>query len=255
MKFRKVYIAIAATLILTFSVFGILRFGNPQSHKYIYIFQCYYWPKAKTKYPVYDLNLQVVGYDIFRPNKFSGKWRTWYKNGILKEESCFSAGIYDGLSLIWHSNGQMSESINYKKGYYEGSWQSWHENGVKAIAGNYNNGLKEGKWECWHINGKKSKEFMFKRGVHEGYYIIYNHGNKRFLFTFKHGKLKGLVKIYTKKQTNYFENSFGDEKQYIESWKFYRDGVESKMPEGEGFQEFKFYVKSFEASIPLDNNK
>jgi len=43
-KFPKVYLAIAATLLLALTVLGILRFGNPQWHKFIYIFQAYYWP-------------------------------------------------------------------------------------------------------------------------------------------------------------------------------------------------------------------
>jgi len=66
----KSYAAIALTLVLALTTLGILRFGNPQWHKYVYIFQAHYFPKYKNGM-------------IFPQNK-NGIWNVWDNKGYLR---------------------------------------------------------------------------------------------------------------------------------------------------------------------------
>jgi len=96
-KLPKVYLAIAATLILALTALGILRFGNPQWNKWIYICQCYYWPKGELQRPklaqYYGDQVVVPKEHMINPPKnYSGKWITWFKNGKFQTQNDYLNG-------------------------------------------------------------------------------------------------------------------------------------------------------------------
>jgi len=119
-KFPKVYLAIAATLLLALTTLGILRFGNSQWNRWIYVFQCYYWPGHSNEYG--------INY-ILPPKNYAGVWYDWYQNGELMVSELYL-------------NGHPS-SFNY-----------WDKKGNKMIFGLWKNGKAHGAWKYWDTNGQ-----------------------------------------------------------------------------------------------------
>jgi len=67
--YSHIFITLTLSIIIILPLF-LLGFGNPQWHEYVYIFQCYYWPWKKDRW-------------IEPPERFTGIWKSWYKNDYL----------------------------------------------------------------------------------------------------------------------------------------------------------------------------
>jgi hypothetical protein len=88
-------VAIAAVCVLSTlgATVALLRFGNPQWHKYVFMFQAYVSP----------------GEDPDVPEDFTGTWRTWYKNGGAMNEIQFRDGAQHGLERVYFPDGDLWE--------------------------------------------------------------------------------------------------------------------------------------------------
>jgi len=122
MKFPKklinLYTIIGFILIINLGTLAVLRFGNPQWHRWIYVFQCYYWPGHKLEMTIGDnLYSSPVFYNfISPPENYTGKWKLWYKNGGLKESVNFNNGKLNGPSVYYFSSGRIRAKINWQNG-------------------------------------------------------------------------------------------------------------------------------------------
>lgn len=117
---------------------AVLRFGNPQWAKYVYIFQAYVSP-AKQPDP---------------PTNFTGTWITWYKNGQMMNSVTFKNGRIDGRDVAWHPNGQRWWLATYEEDELHGPTYTWNQEGRKTLEGSYHRERRHGKWIMWGENGE-----------------------------------------------------------------------------------------------------
>lgn len=160
----KTYAAIGLTVVLALATLGILRFGNPQWHKYVYIFQCYYWPKHVFKPGVLNSSGDPYKYEISPPENYSGMWKSWHKNGHLESSGNYILGGKNGQWGYWLVNSQKFMSGNYLKGVREGTWKYWHNDEQNLCIGIFKNGEPEDMWIYWNEKGEKEKVVIFKNG-------------------------------------------------------------------------------------------
>jgi len=143
---------ILLTVCLLIGVLGVLAFGNPSDHKYIFMFQTYVWPKKKHWWP----------------KNYTGIFRQWWANGQLKCEFHFVKGKLNGKIFSWHENGQIKYEHFHKNDEMDGKILTWDENGQKRFEGNYLNGREIGKIISWYDNGQKMSECKYKNGIEIG---------------------------------------------------------------------------------------
>jgi len=102
-RLLNIYTIIGFILFINLGTLAVLRFGNPQWSKHIYIFQCYYLPQYKNGW-------------IEKPEKYTGKWFLWYKSGQLRSSGNYIGGARDGKFQTWHENGEKIMEVDYKMG-------------------------------------------------------------------------------------------------------------------------------------------
>ena len=164
--------AFALTLIaLVISIFGVLRYGNPQWNKYIYLFQVFVYPKK-----------------IEQIQNYSGIWRTWYPNGVKKSEEIVQNGYGHGTIKEWHIDGSI-KSINYSKRVFSSNNYpisiTWYP-GYRIKSIHYKINDSESKGIAWYPTGVISEETtslknekdLFGKTIHEITY--YDTGLKRY---------------------------------------------------------------------------
>jgi len=137
---------ICLSLLLSLGCLGILRFGNPQWNKWIFIFQAYYWPARGN-------DIQIDGalngpYDgrgdeiwITPPKNFTGIIRNWRKNGEQYFEAEFKNGELDGQVIFWYENGNIGNKKYYEKGEVNGELIRWYSNGKIDYKEKFDHGL------------------------------------------------------------------------------------------------------------------
>jgi len=188
MKIRSVlniYSVIGTILIVNIGTLLALRFGDPQWDKIIYVSQAYYWPK-------------YINGKIGFPDKFTGSWKQWHRNGILRSEEIFIEGVKHGTQKYWNEAGEIQEKHEFIFGKQDGlSIIDAKERGVLIY--NYRGGNCFGKTTIWNQKGLRKNK---------GKYYL---GNRHLIFRkwddtvisdscFQNGKLKGKT---------LFWNSFG----------------------------------------------
>jgi len=122
---RSLYVAVAVLLTLCV-VAVIMRYGDPQWNKWIYIFQNVVSP-GRLPSPE-------------RHRAFSGIWRDWYSNGSIYRRWSFKRGLPDGVFLMWDINGTLRRLSNWTAGLPDGLELSWDENGSQVAQGYYAKG-------------------------------------------------------------------------------------------------------------------
>ena len=114
---------------------AVLFLGNPQSNKYIYMFQAY-----------------VLGRKLEQPCDFNGTWRVWRPNGRIESEREFRNGFWSGRQRTYHPNGVPAWEVSYicdedaissTDRHYAipyGFCYRWDEHGELIIRGEYRDG-------------------------------------------------------------------------------------------------------------------
>ncbi len=103
---------------------ALLRFANPQWHRYVYMFQAYAWPGDEDGW-------------IGPPDGHNGEWRTWHPNGQLWDEIHYRDGRVHGKSTRWRRRGTKEHECNYVAGEPSGTYVGYDETGRKAWEGHY----------------------------------------------------------------------------------------------------------------------
>jgi antitoxin component YwqK of YwqJK toxin-antitoxin module len=116
---RKGYsLKVFMVLIAVVAALGLPTFGDPQMHKWVYVWQEF-------------LNGERV--DIQVPEKFTGRWKSWINLG----ESTF-----------------LVDELDYVNGVQHGRWVSYHENGNVLLFMTFNDGIPEGIRMQFNDSGK-----------------------------------------------------------------------------------------------------
>ena len=137
---RKWLLFCAAAILPLLAALLLLRFGNTQWNKNIYMFQAYVWPK-------YEDGM------ICPPDDYTGTWVGWHSNRQQWVEMEYRNGKKHGKYVDWYPNGQKSSSAMYVDGEFHGAYAEWHSNGQKAHQCRYDNGELIGVRTSWDEQG------------------------------------------------------------------------------------------------------
>lgn len=145
-KCTKVKVALFFVVFLG-SIILLLRYGNPQWSRYIFMFQAYVYPADNSLFLNYESNPNGVTrawdkcgrlcYEERRvDNKLNGIQRQWHL-GVLVSEEQYDMGELHGVSSYWYSNGQKESVKIYEHGNPVGKWIEWDKNGSMTSAVDY----------------------------------------------------------------------------------------------------------------------
>jgi len=100
-KIVKLFVRLfVALLIISIAGLGVLAFGNPQWHKWIYVFQVYVINKRGGEYQYVisttDYHCPISKKHLCRfliqPENYSGEWKDWCEQGHLLIEEIYVGG-------------------------------------------------------------------------------------------------------------------------------------------------------------------
>lgn len=112
----------------------------------------YYWFKSGE---IHESKYGVGGFVLH--NEYS----KFYASNQLAEQGMFSFGLKDGVWKTWYKNGQLKEVIGWSKGRKNGDYVSYDSEGNEIEKGRFRSNLKTGDW----INLKTKDTITFKKGT------------------------------------------------------------------------------------------
>ncbi len=172
--------AVPAVVLLGFLVF---RYGNPQWHRYIYIFQVHIVPRK------YKGNVDRTG---VRPKDFTGVWVDWDRQGNKRDETEYRGGVKHGRAIRYRADGSVSWKGNYERGRLHGKvtkWWWWSP-GVKSEEIHYVHGYREKNTWWDEEDGNVIAEGVFRNHRRwEGTFVEKFCGFLDVVNTYKDGKI------------------------------------------------------------------
>tara|TARA_B100000686_G_scaffold354186_1_gene463123 strand:- start:11015 stop:12142 length:1128 start_codon:yes stop_codon:yes gene_type:complete len=92
----------------------------------------------------------------YKNGKRDGISRSYWPDGILKQERTWKNGKQDGLYIEWrHTDGRKIREYTYRGGQRDGSQIEYWANGQKKIERTFKNGEEDGLRIEWYKNGQK----------------------------------------------------------------------------------------------------
>jgi len=88
--------------------------------------------------------------------------KSWYRNGLLREQMPLRNGHRHGVARVWHKNGRLASEERYADGLLHGVCRQWSEAG--RLLGKYRMVQGTGVQRAWHDNGKPQMELSTVRG-------------------------------------------------------------------------------------------
>ncbi len=82
--------------------------------------------------------------------------KSWYRNGLFREETPLRNGKRHGVARLWHKNGHLASEEHYANGLLHGICRQWSESG--RLLGQYRMVQGTGVQLVWHDNGKLQME-------------------------------------------------------------------------------------------------
>ncbi|PCJ53815.1 MAG: hypothetical protein COA79_22380 [Planctomycetota bacterium] len=153
----------AFILVLVLGSIAHLMYGSDQSSKYHYIIQSYYMPDYL---PELMIKKRITDYERFNSSReFTGKWVSWYKNGVKFCEGEMGNGKEYGKSVIWFENGSKYVESEMNNGLINGKATIWYENGMKEFEGQCVDDLPLDVLKFWNQDGTlNKKEYYDSKG-------------------------------------------------------------------------------------------
>jgi len=105
---------------------------------------------------------------------FTGKYKEYYSDGILKLEIEMVNGTKNGKGVLYFKNGNIQDVYSYKQNKMDGLWLTYNEKSIKTAEANYLNDKKDGSWKIWDENGNLIYEMLYKNGEKTGIWIKHN---------------------------------------------------------------------------------
>lgn len=134
---RMAVTTLGVTLLCACAAMVVLRFGNPQWHKQIFIFQCYRWPGSEPRPYQYP--------------RFNGMWRAWHENGQLSYTQPIQGGqLWTGPECFWDATGRVIRRREWREGH---PWSGEFLEGFNietAILVTYTNGFRVSERKPWN---------------------------------------------------------------------------------------------------------
>jgi len=115
---------IGLTFVLGITCFCILRYGNPQWNKYVYIFQSYISPKHKSveilpgsySFVHNKFDFPKYGREIIPPKTYNGQWKNWSIAGRLRSYGRINFGKKHGIWKFFHKESGSYIQFEYRDG-------------------------------------------------------------------------------------------------------------------------------------------
>ena len=92
--------------------------------------------------------------------------KTFYRNGLLREQVPLLKGRRHGVVRVWHKNGKRASEEPFKNGVLDGVCRHWNEAGRRL--GEYRMFQGTGLQWTWHDNGKLQMEILTIAGEFSG---------------------------------------------------------------------------------------
>jgi len=171
--------------------------------------QCHHiQPHGETKMYWDEDSLHLKLISNYKDGVLYGKYKGYYPNGLLENESTYINGKLDGEEKLYHTNGSIRGINGYSNGQKNGRYICYYEQTepvpcdghIKEI-GSYKNNVMDGEYTLFHING-----FVHETGQN------YN------------GKGYGLTKVY---DTNGKLNIIDKLKRNWNGENYYYSGLDS----------------------------
>jgi len=180
-KHLIIYILASLTLVLGVGTVLLLRYGNPQWNRWIYIFQRFHWKKDY----------------IEMPEDYSGKWMEWKKNGDPVSLENFQNGIKNGPYKKWE-DGNLVEFGKYLNDRLNGIKIIYYKGGNVYSKTPFLNGQWHGKNQAWYNSGEKLSEYNFSyHGFDGSYFEWYKNGQIKESGSYSKGQLDGDIKTFS----------------------------------------------------------
>jgi hypothetical protein len=125
------------------------------------------------------------------PKGFSGKWVTYFVNGVVDNDIQYAKGTCERFTAHY-DNAQLAYEQRYKNGQIDGAEIGYHPDGSKAYEIRHAAGKSVGRWVHWYANGKIESEETYVNGVLEGTSTHWRQdGTKSTRMDYKAGKETG----------------------------------------------------------------
>lgn len=137
--------------------------------------------------------------------KDTGKWKTYYYDGVLKSEGNYKDDKKEGEWKFYDNDGNLEKTENYINGKREGKWYYYSKDGSIYSEENYKNDKEHGIWKYYSCIDHQCKERFisekktYKNGLKDGKWITFFRDNTvREIEVYKEGKPIGLhIKHYS----------------------------------------------------------
>ena len=103
----------------------------------------------------YRRNGELASEGVYKDGK-EVRTTLWWDNGILRAETHYQNGEFDGEFKTWHRNGEPKTVFNYKNGRPHGLQREWHDNGQQALEVEFSDGEQLGARTIWTKEGERS---------------------------------------------------------------------------------------------------
>lgn len=152
--------------------------------------------------------------------KPDGYWKSYYQNGVLKNEGNRKNFQLDSVWKFYNDKGKLTKTINYSEGKKNGFTNTYDTAGYITVKENYINDSKEGTSYNLFPSGKVKQSIPYKKGRADGISYIFTEDSLiTTIIRYKMGYVEKLEKI---NQTDEKGNKQG-------VWKeFYPDGTVKK---------------------------
>lgn len=95
---------------------------------------------------------------------WSGPYKEYYKNGVLKVENNYDNYELTGLWKQFYETGELEWEVRYVDGYKQGEYAQYYKNGGVKISGNCELNKKEGEEKHLDSNGNLLGIIKYKKG-------------------------------------------------------------------------------------------
>ncbi len=122
----------------------------------IYTINYYHYPSNK---------LEMTGtYSRINPFIRNGKFKSYYKNGALKQETEYINDTINGYEIKYYEDGKIKSKKYFSNGVIDDKYKYWHENGNLFFVFNYKNGVLHDTINTFYPNGALRRVEIYNYG-------------------------------------------------------------------------------------------
>lgn len=122
---------------------------------------------------------QQVAYSIDKTTKKKeGAYIIKTADGVLVEESNYTADTLDGVRKLYNIDGKLETIETYKNGDFHGPTKTFYENGQIKFDGNYVDNILTGETKSYYQDGQLKEVVAFRDNLENGPFTEYHPNGK-----------------------------------------------------------------------------